>query len=1203
MNLSFFENSDLYSATIKFFDQLDLKLKSLTRYPISEKDLLGNFYKDNKTFNKINKTYFVGFINENIFNHKGEIFNSNQEIFDTQVQHYEGILFYSLKLKEYPTRSEISEITRAFNRVNEKGPTVLVFAYENDGDPLISISISERFKYLQNWKQGEKVGKTTIIRDINIKHPHAGHIRILNDLKLTPDIKTFNQLHQHWLKVFDVSILNKKFYQELSNWYFWALKNVRFPNDAEAEPNGRNIALIRLITRLIFIWFMKQKGIIRKELFDKDFLENILVNLSPYESTFYKAILQNLFFATLNTPIEQRKFRKEEKYKGYINQDYMNHTFFRYHKLFKNPDTMKELFNDIPFLNGGLFECLDKAKNDDSNDTGKEIRIDGFSDNPNKQPNVPNYLFFSDEKEVDLNDDYGTKNKRYKTRGLIDIFNSYYFTIDENTPIDEEIALDPELLGRVFENLLASYNPETATTARKATGSYYTPREIVDYMVKESIKEYFKTQIKDIDEEKLESLIQYDDNPNPFDEDTTNKLINAIYNLKLIDPAVGSGAFPMGALHTLVHILHKLDPHNEKWKAEQIKAANLITDPKIKQETIERIEESFNLNELDYGRKLYLIQNCIYGVDIQPIAIQIAKLRFFISLLVDEKVDRTKPNFGIEPLPNLETKFVAANTLIGLIESQLSLTTPEILKLEDELKKLRDQYFITSSTKEKEKIKNKDYELRKTLAEELKKLGFKLETTEKIAHWDPYDTNKSADWFDPEWMFGVKDGFDIVIGNPPYIQLQKDGGALAKLYENQNYQTFARTGDIYTLFYEKGIQLLKNNGLLCYITSNKWMRAGYGEKLRAFFTKYNPLLLIDLGPDVFENATVDTNILLIQKAANQNQLKALTLQKTDKQSIAEQVQRNNVILEKLTNDAWFIGSSAEQRLKEKIEHIGKPLKEWDVKIYYGIKTGLNEAFIITTEKRNEILANCKDEAERQRTEAIIKPILRGRDIKRYHYEWAGLWVIFIPWHFPLHEDTSIQGASEKAEREFQKQYPAIYDHLLEFKEPLSKRNKEETGIRYEWYALQRCAATYYPEFEKEKIINKNIGKNLSFTIDRDGKYVEASCFFITGKSLNYILGNINSTFMKYYIYQHADRTGAGDIALKGVFIETFPLPPITSENQSIVSQIEALVDKILAAKKENSQADTSEWERGIDELVYKLYNLTEEEIGIIEKKK
>jgi len=1010
-------------------------------------------------------------------------------------------------------------------------------------------------------------------------------------------------------EAFSVEKVTKEFYQEIANWYFWALKVVKFPQDAESEPNGRNIGLIRLITRLIFIWFMRQKGIVKRELFDFKSLEGILKSLSPNESTYYKAILQNLFFATLNTPIEQRKFRRDERYKGYLNKDYMNHTYFRYHSLFKDPEKMKELFNDIPFLNGGLFECLDKRKSgspknqtifwgdsdDESNDKGREIRIDGFSDDPKKQPYVPNFLFFSDERDVDLNEDYGTKNKRYRVRGIINILSSYNFTVDENTPVDEEVALDPELLGRVFENLLASYNPETATTARKATGSYYTPREIVDYMVKESLKEYFKTKIPDINEEKLDQLFLYDDDTNPFDEATTERLINAIHNLKLLDPAVGSGAFPMGALHCLVHILHKLDPHNERWKAEQIKAVSHITDPKIRQETLQRIEESFTLNELDYGRKLYLIQNCIYGVDIQPIAIQIAKLRFFISLLVDEKVDRTKPNYGIEPLPNLETKFVAANTLIGLPKpAQLSFKTPDVERLENELMEIRKEYFIATTSKEKERLKKRDAEVRKALAMALKS-SFPAEAAEKIARWNPYDTNKSSDWFDPEWMFGVSEGFDVVIGNPPYIQLQKNSGKLAKLYESQNYQTFVRTGDIYILFYEKGIDLLKNNGILAYITSNKWMRAGYGEKLRQFFIKYNPLLLIDLGPNVFENATVDTNILLIQKATNQNQLTALSLQKTDQQSIEQQVAQNSVTLTKLTKDAWFIGSDAEQRLKEKIERIGKPLKEWDVKIYYGIKTGLNEAFIINTEKRNEILANCKDEAERQRTEAIIKPILRGRDIKRYHYQWAGLWVIGTFPALRLNIDD----------------YPALKKYFLDH---FDIRQLEQSGKKYpelgfnarkktgnKWFETQDQIA-YYPEFEKEKVVWTPVNSEYSFTILPPEYYFNNSIFMITNCDTKLWCAIFNSKLIRKYIEflfsSEENYTYASKENMKNI-----PLPPITSENQHIISQIEMLVDRILDAKKENPKADTSHWEQEIDQLVYKLYGLTEVEIKIIEQTK
>jgi type II restriction/modification system DNA methylase subunit YeeA len=382
------------------------------------------------------------------------------------------------------------------------------------------------------------------------------------------------------------------------------------------------------------------------------------------------------------------------------------------------------------------------------------------------------------------------------------------------------------------------------------------------------------------------------------------------------------------------------------------------------------------------------------------------------------------------------------------------------------------------------------------------------------------------------------------------------------------------------------------------------MRAGYGEKLREFFTKYNPQVLIDLGPGVFESATVDTNILMLQNAPNLNQLKAVAIHEANKDGInlSEFVENNSMVLNKLGKDAWFIGSAAEQRLKEKIERIGKPLKDWDVNIYRGVLTGLNEAFIITTEKRNEILANCRSKEERKRTEAIIKPILRGRDIKRYYYEWAGLWVIFIPWHFPLHEDITIQGASEKSEKEFQEHYPAVYQHLLQFKEPLSKRNKEETGIRYEWYALQRCAATYYPEFEKEKVVYSEIVRQPQFYYDTEKFYVEATSFLMTGESVKYICGLLNSKPTSFFFKKWYAGGGLGEegYRYKKAFLENLPLPPISPSNEPIVRQIEALVDNILAAKKQNPQANTTNLEKQIDELVYKLYELTEEEVKIIE---
>ncbi len=1033
-------------------------------------------------------------------------------------------------------------------------------------------------------------------------------------------------------EAFSVEKVTKAFYAELQNWYFWAMDKVVFPDDEDKDRESRNAKnLIRLITRIIFIWFMKEKKLIPTTLFEKSFVDNILNYNDKEGSTYYKAILQNLFFATLNTPMRRdnsasRIFVEEAQKHGIISDAYLQQGYYRYSRFIKDREQFLKEFDNIPFLNGGLFECLDKKVD------GKEIRIDCFSDNLKNESRlkVPDDLFFL-ENESEVNLSYIGNGTSRKVRGLFPILKSYNFTTDENTPIDEEIALDPELLGKVFENLLASYNPETATTARNATGSYYTPREIVDYMVTESLVQYLKqnmehnqNQVSNQDsspckgevsrsdggvssnqmtssmEARLRKLFVYDDDITDFNDQEKNTIIEALSNIKILDPACGSGAFPMGILHKLVLALHKLDPDNKIWKKRLL--------DKIAVEIRAEVEKSLENKSLDYIRKLGLIEHCIFGVDIQEIAIQISKLRFFISLLIEQEVDDSKENRDIRALPNLETKFVAANTLIGL-DTGLYLESNEVKTLKNKLFEIREKLFYTNKRTEKYELQKELTSLRKQLKIELEKNGFPNDKAEKITQWDPFDQNTHADFFDPEWMFGVNHGFDIIIGNPPYIQLQKAYNSkikFADLYKNQDYQTFDRTGDIYCLFYEKGINLLNDKGHLAFITSNKWMRAGYGEKLRKFFLNYNPKILIDLGPNVFESATVDTNILIIQKAKNQNQLFAvkITEKKKDKLDFARLLRENGVILSKLTSDAWFIGDDAEQRLKEKIEQIGKPLKEWDVKIYRGVLTGLNEAFIINNTTRDEILANCKDEAEKERTKAIIKPILRGKDIKRYYYQWAGIWVIFIPWHFPLHEDLSIQGASKEAEEKFIEQYPAVYSHLLKYKDALLKRNKEETGIRYEWYALQRCAATYYHEFEKEKVVWQRITQRPTFCLVSEGIYIlDSMAFFVSRRNLKYQMAVLNSSIVLFYVNKIVHQYGFTGFRLSNQYVEIIPLPPITVDNERIVYQIEALVDKILEAKKtENHEnlPDTTPYEREIDHLVYKLYNLTDPEIKIIE---
>ncbi len=437
-------------------------------------------------------------------------------------------------------------------------------------------------------------------------------------------------------------------------------------------------------------------------------------------------------------------------------------------------------------------------------------------------------------------------------------------------------------------------------------------------------------------------------------------------------------------------------------------------DKTEREEMLREINEAFDdsINYPDFARKLYLIENCIYGVDIQPIAIQIAKLRFFISLVLDQKVDRGKENLGIRALPNLETKFVSANTLIGLERPpQMPLVSPEIAALEAEIQQLRHRYFQAKTRREKLTLQKKDKTLRKRLAQRLKSIGFTADTAEKIASFDLFDQNASAEWFDPEWMFGVKTpspsegegrgdgGFDIVIGNPPYVRQEKIKH-LKPALQSQNYQVWTSTADLYTYFYERGYQLLKPGGVLCFISSNKWLRAKYGGKLRAFLKQNTEVLnIVDFsGHPVFEQ-TVDTNIILFRKRppAENHRLSFTNItNKVDGDIVSYIRQFQKTMPQRsLSPTAWTLTDEAVLRLKEKIERIGVPLKEWDIKIYRGIITGFNKAFIINTQTREEILRNCRTEKERRITEELIRPILRGRDIGKYYYNWAELWLIKI----------------------------------------------------------------------------------------------------------------------------------------------------------------------------------------------------------------
>ncbi len=803
---------------------------------------------------------------------------------DTSVQTglLKSYVFIAIELKggDY-ARGKFSAIARQINRLF---PMPVMVFFKHQGRLTIAV-INRRANKLDESR--DVLGKVTLISGIDLAQPHRGHLDILAALALPKlvhpqkkPITDFDTLHAAWEQIFNVELLNERFYRELANWYFWALPQVEFPADLEADDEKRRATgLIRLLTRLIFCWFLKEKGLIPEQLFHPTDLETLLTDFDDASSTYYQAILQNLFFATLNQRMGKdakgqpyRVFAKDEGFlKNKATYDVNN--LYRYESLFREaPDAALAHFADIPFLNGGLFECLDRTEDG----TGKKRYLDGFSRNPKKRPTVPNRLFFGGEQESDLSAAYGdTKRKKEKVSGLIRILNRYKFTIVENTPIDQEIALDPELLGKVFENLLASYNEETRTTARKQTGSFYTPRPIVDYMVDESLKAHLtralveKAGMKEPDARAgLDLLFAYTEKEHAFTAPEVACLIAAIDALKILDPACGSGAFPMGVLHKLVYILGKLDPDNERWKQTQL--AKLDSAPMR-----EELERAFADNNDDYGRKLYLIENCLYGMDIQPIAIQITKLRFFISLVCDQKTNRDKAkNHGIRPLPNLETKFVAANTLIGLPEmNQMELVDPRVYQIEAEIEALYHSHFSEQRRDRKlanqRKVKSLRQELGKLLAESL----MAPKKAQHVAEWDPFDPQASADFFDPHWMFGISvaHGFDITIGNPPYVRADEQSEAnqiqRQAILASKQYETLWEKWDLYVPFLERSYKLLRPSGISTMIVSDAFCHSKYAQKAQNWFLRNARILRLDFCGEVkIFDAAVHNVITCFQKA-------------------------------------------------------------------------------------------------------------------------------------------------------------------------------------------------------------------------------------------------------------------------------------------------------------------------------------------------
>ena len=934
---------------------------------------------------------------------------------------------------------------------------------------------------------------------------------------------------------FDIETVTREFFQKYSALYFQLkeqldilLEKDELIRDDFARKEISTVDFAKkTLGQIVFLYFLQKKGwfgVASNKQWGqgpRKFIRELFNRRKKYGSNFFNDILEPLFYEALA-------------------QD-------------RGKDSIYPRLNNcrMPFLNGGLFEPMN----------GYHWETTDIV--------IPDELFSNDKKTKE--GDVGN--------GILDIFDRYNFTVNENEPLEKEVAVDPEMLGKVFENLLDIKD-------RKSKGSFYTPREIVHYMCQESLINHLDSETHNAiprgdweffirkghriiendknalrRQEKREAKKgKYSDGSYSFILPETIRRNAAqidalLQDIKIADPAVGSGAFPLGMINEIV-------------------LARKILDIYLKN------------NRTGYELKKHAITHSIYGVDIDPGAVEIAKLRLWLALVVDEDTPH--------PLPNLEHKIIQGDSLISeyegirlydesvagaFVESEPEApllrrcSEKPLSRLKTEELQNRIELFINESQRSKketlkEEIDNLKWEL---IEATLKEQG----SDEKIAEIRQFRNRNICPFFIWELefsdVFRSKGGFDVVIGNPPYVQIQKfSGQQRQKDWQNQGYKTFAKTGDIYSLFYEKGNMLLKSGGFLSFITSNKWMRANYGKATRRYFLNYTkPLQLIDFGGyKLFASATVDTNILIFAKkelSEKGGSLRACTIGKdfSNETDIGEYLNRNGVELENLSEDSWIVGSKAEFAIKKRIEEVGVPLKEWDVSINYGIKTGYNEAFIIDGEKKDELIAKDPKSAE------IIKPILRGRDLKLYSVEFANLWLINT--HNGYGEIPAINIDD----------YPAIKEHLDSFEPRLSQRY-DKGGTPYN---LRNCA--YLQEFEKEKIAWGNLALSSQFCLVKPGVYINAPSPLITSEvGIKYLLALLNSSLADYYIRSRGVTRNGGYFEYKPMFIEHLPIPQISKSQQL---PYEILVDCIHLAEENGMDMKVGILVSVINGLVYDLY--------------
>jgi hypothetical protein len=809
------------------------------------------------------------------------------------------------------------------------------------------------------------------------------------------------------------------------------------------------------------------------------------LNIEQYsDDNYYHSKLAQLFFEVLNTPQNERQ----------------------------HSDT------DTPYLNGGLFE----------------------------------------KKELDKTN-VGFPSGYFKR--LFTVFAKYNWTVDESLSNFEVVAIDPEMLGRIFESLLAELQNEDfanqqdnkqkqsvskKTSVRKTKGAYYTPRVIVDYMCKESLRQYLLTNsdsnahsiINKIFDNQTSYLIDQKKNIQADIKPHKDHLLQLLDNITVFDPACGSGAFPMGMLQMMLQIY-------------------------------EHLGDKLSISE----RKMKIIENSIFGADIEPNAIEIARLRAWLSIIVDED------NNDIKPLPNLDFKFICCNILIKLERKGQSSLTDNIT-LADKLQELQHKYFNANSYKVKLSLRQQYNDcISQSKAQD--SLFGKSKYLEQLESYDPFNTGHICQFYDSEFMFGIQDGFDIVIGNPPYVQIQKfSGHSYQEQLKEQKYETFIKSADLYVLFIEQACNLLKSSGIMTFITSNKWMKANYGKLLRHFLSsKVQTLQLIDFrGCKIFANATVDANILTIKNIVPQthapiNACEILASDYNSNINLAQYTKQHARSLQAVNADAWIISNDIDMVIKNKIESKGVQLKDWDIKIYRGLVTGDNIGLVI----KDTNLADLKKLQVVDERNQFLKKYIFGENINRYQYVCKNHIIA-------VHRGVDLKNS-------YSEFYQVLLDHDEKCNYSISKR--KEKGIY--WYDLRGCK--FYNLFSEPIIFWSDISSESKFAINIEAEvYVDTSAYFLYSQhSLKYLLANLNANIAKYYIRLVAAILSAKTIRWKKIYVEQIPIPQLTEQQQKPFID---LVDKILTAKK--LQQDSSLYEQQIDQLVYQLYDLTAEEIAHIE---